>query len=170
MRDSWSGLLSGARQAAVAAAPAFAFQTMTASPSGGAAREGGSPSAAATCTNATAVNDINSPRKVTRLIDCPVVWVFMVQSSMVDTSPYRVAAVAGCCPFSRTRFMRVVGRKGRKSLARQSSAELSIFSDHSRWRHITEVAVPSACLGVRVAKHRDLGPCPQRDVAEGHDD
>src|SRR5262245_53558420 len=32
MRDSWKGLLSGARQAAVAALPAFWFQVRTASP------------------------------------------------------------------------------------------------------------------------------------------
>ena len=66
----------------MAATPAFAFQTVTASPPAGGASEAGSPSAAAYRTNATAINDVNSPRKVTTLIDRLVVWVFMVQSSI----------------------------------------------------------------------------------------
>src|SRR4029450_11260108 len=86
MRDSWNGSPPGEMQAAVAATPAFAFQTVTASPPAGAAREAGSPSAAAYRTNATAINDVNSPRKVTTLIDRLVVWVFMVQSSIFPSN------------------------------------------------------------------------------------
>jgi hypothetical protein len=59
---------------------------VTASPPAGAAREAGSPSAAAYRTNATAINDVNSPRKVTTLIDRLVVWVFMVQSSIFPSN------------------------------------------------------------------------------------
>src|SRR4029453_10585367 len=94
MRDSWSGLLSGARQAAVAATPAFAFQTVTASPPAAGARAAGSRSAAAYA-NGTAMNDINSPREVTTLIDLLVLRVFMVQSSM-----FPIKLVSGrypCC-------------------------------------------------------------------------
>src|SRR4029453_10170179 len=95
MRDSWSGLLSGARQAADAATPAFAFQTVTASPPARGVREADSLSAAAYCVNAIAMNNVNSPGKVTTLVDRLVVWVFMVPSSIFLSICQRAISV-GC--------------------------------------------------------------------------
>ena len=65
----------------MAATPAFAFQTVTASPPDGGARKTGSPSAAEYGTHGTTISDVNSARKVTTLMGRLFVWVFMVQSS-----------------------------------------------------------------------------------------